>query len=136
MGRFQREYVEPVARAKASVFPSKQTPYYYLSHIGTLDTARGQGLAPALIRSLQERAQGEGLPIWLESSSQGSRKVYLRCGFVDVEVEGRVGIKMGVGRCDERGEVATGEEAKGVEIYPMVWWPEGYVREGEGKKAV
>ena len=78
----------------------------------------------------------------MESSSEGSRKVYARCGFVDVLGEkGEVGIRMGVGRCDEKGEVAQGEEAAGVVFFPMVWWPEGYKREegegeGEGKKLV
>ncbi|KAH7128773.1 hypothetical protein B0J11DRAFT_505232 [Dendryphion nanum] len=132
--KFNTEYIIPVKAAKASIGLSGSTPYWYISHIGTLDSARGQGLASGIIRDLQAQAQKEGLPIWLEASSRGSRGVYAGCGFVDVDVraekdagvdgEGEVGILMGRGVCDERGEKK--ESGEGVRFFPMVWWPEGY----------
>jgi ribosomal protein S18 acetylase RimI-like enzyme len=123
---FWKHLLAPTESAKAATFAAKED-YYYIFFISTADEHRGKGLAHALISDLQARAQEEGKPIWLESSSQGSRKLYLRCGFLDVPVDdGEVGIAVGVGEVNERGEKCEGSAAVGVRLYPMVWWPEGH----------
>lgn len=78
-------------------------------------------MAPALIRKLQDRAREERKPIYLEASNEGARRVYEKLGFEEV---GEM-IWLGKGECDVQGEVAAGEVAKGVPMWPMVWWPEG-----------
>jgi ribosomal protein S18 acetylase RimI-like enzyme len=116
-------YAAATTPAKKSTLRSGES-YYYIMLIGAASAHRGKGLAPALIRKLQERAQKDGKPIWLEASNLGARKVYLKVGFEDLGE-----IRLGKGECGTDGEVASGEEAVGVPMWPMVWWPEGYVRE-------
>ncbi|KAF2168866.1 hypothetical protein M409DRAFT_20879, partial [Zasmidium cellare ATCC 36951] len=55
--------------------------FYYLFFIGTEEAAREQGLAGRVIGLWQERAGREGLPIWLEATTERSKRVYERCGF-------------------------------------------------------
>ncbi|KAJ4289013.1 hypothetical protein N0V90_011355 [Kalmusia sp. IMI 367209] len=81
--RFADEYVAPVDAAKASVFRKDET-YYYVLFIATGSQHRGKGLAQVVLENLKERAQKEMKPIWLEASSPASRRVYKKCGFVDV----------------------------------------------------
>ncbi|KAF9691237.1 hypothetical protein EKO04_010776 [Ascochyta lentis] len=114
------EFSAATTPAKKATFNQGES-YYYIQLIGASAAHRGKGLAPALIRNLQERASGEGKPIWLEASNEGARKVYLKLGFEVVLPE----IRLGVGECDVRGERAEGEDAVGVPMWPMVWWPEG-----------
>lgn len=110
--------VEP---AKRAALPNGET-YFYVMEIGTDERFRGKGLAPALIADVQVAAQQAMKPIWLEASNLGARAVYTKCGFVDVDVE----IVVGKGECDATGEQATGDEAVGVKLWPMIWRPEGY----------
>ena len=53
-------------------------PHLYLSVIGALPEARGQGLGGALI---SHRLSDNKLPAYLEASSTRSRELYLRHGF-------------------------------------------------------
>jgi len=111
----------------AATTPSKKVTFFngetffYVQLIGAGSQHRGKGLAPALIRRLQERASGEGKPIYLEASNEGARRVYEKLGFEEV---GEM-IWLGKGECNVEGEVSDGEEAKGVPMWPMVWRPEG-----------
>lgn len=123
--RFENDYITPVEAAKATVFARGET-YFYVAMIGTGAQHRGKGLARGVLSAVTGRAQAEGKPVWLEASSPGSRGVYLRCGFVDVGE----GVVMGRGEVDGRGEAAVGEEAGGVPVFPMVWWPKGDPRRG------
>lgn len=122
-------YVTPVERAKAAIFNKGET-YYYVLFVATDEQHRGKGLAQSFFKELQQRAQEDMKPIWLESSSPASRKVYAKCGFVDVGLDGKneEEMRLGVGEVDELGEKASGKSAVGVPVYPMVWWPEGYVK--------
>ncbi|KAF2626563.1 hypothetical protein BU25DRAFT_343351 [Macroventuria anomochaeta] len=115
-------YTAATTPAKESTFPNGED-YFYIQLIGASSAHRGKGLAPALIRHLQDRARNEGKPIYLEASNEGARRVYEKLGFEEV---GEV-IWLGKGECGKDGEVASGEEAGGVPMWPMVWWPEGYV---------
>ena len=114
-------YTAATTPAKKSTFPNNET-YYYVQLIGAATAHRGKGLAPALIRKLQERARDEGKPVYLEASNEGARRVYQKLGFEEV---GDM-IWLGKGVCDAQGERAEGEKAVGVPMWPMVWWPTGH----------
>lgn len=47
--------------------------------------------------------------------------MYEKLGFEESEEM----IWLGKGECDVEGEVASGEDANGVPMWPMVWWLEG-----------
>lgn len=115
-------YTAATTPAKKTTFPNGEH-FYYIQLIGARTQHRGKGLAPALIRELQSRAQEEGRKVYLEASNEGARKVYLKAGFVDVGGE----VRVGEGVCDVRGKVEGVEEGKriGVPLWPMLWGPGG-----------
>jgi GNAT superfamily N-acetyltransferase len=117
------EYQRIAEQAKKKVL-TKGEPYYYLLIVGTDPGHRGKGLCAATIREHQKVAQEESVPIWLEASNKGAMTVYTKVGFTVIDGEWMVG----KGKCDANGEKAKGAEAVGVEFFPMVWWPEGYVK--------
>ncbi|KAH7392152.1 hypothetical protein DE146DRAFT_757892 [Phaeosphaeria sp. MPI-PUGE-AT-0046c] len=121
--RLVEEYPSVADPAKGKVF-AKGEPYYYLLIVGTDPDHRGRGLCAAIIREHQKVLQETGIPIWLEASNRDAMAVYLKCGFERVAGEYLVG----KGKCDSKGEKAKGTEATGSEIFPMVWWPVGYVK--------
>lgn len=79
--------------------------FWYLFFIGTDEGARGKGLASGVIGQWQARARAEGLPIWLEATTEKSRRVYERCGFRLLDE-----IVMGRGTHGEHGERCKGGE--------------------------
>lgn len=121
--RLVEEYPSIADPAKEKML-AKGEPYYYLLIIGTDPDHQGKGLCAALIREHQKAMQEKGIPIWLEASNKNAMNVYSKCGFERVPGEYLVG----KGKCDAKGEKAKGAEATGLEIYPMVWWPVGYVK--------
>jgi ribosomal protein S18 acetylase RimI-like enzyme len=121
--RLVEEYPSVADPAKEKVF-AKGEPYYYFFLVGTDPDHRGRGLCAAIIREHQKVMQEKGTPIWLEASNRDAMVVYSKCGFERVDGE----YVVGKGKCDAKGEKATGAEATGLEIFPMVWWPEGYKR--------
>lgn len=56
-------------------------PHYYFAHIGVTPHAQGQGLGSALMRPILDRCDREGLPAYLEASSERSAALYERLGF-------------------------------------------------------
>jgi GNAT superfamily N-acetyltransferase len=91
--------------------------FYYLFFVATREDARGKGLSSALIKRLQERAAEDGLPVWLEATTEYSSRVYAKLGFERVET-----VVLGKGHADADGTALKG--GSGVPIYCMVWWPE------------
>jgi ribosomal protein S18 acetylase RimI-like enzyme len=67
-------------------------PHWYLFLVGTEPAAQGRGLASALLSDMLARADADGLPACLESSSERNLAFYARHGF---EVTGRVTIPGG-----------------------------------------
>lgn len=59
------------------------TAHLYLVLLGVLPEAQGRGLGGALLRERLDRADAEGLPAYLEATSQRSRALYERHGFRD-----------------------------------------------------
>ena len=57
--------------------------------LGVATRCQGQGLGTALLRPTLDRCDREGLPAYLEASSQRSAALYERLGFVHLG-EGRI----------------------------------------------
>lgn len=110
------EFEPATKRMRKSVLGASQQ-FYYLFFVATREDARGKGLSSALIGKLQDRARVEGLPVWLEATTEHSAGVYARLGFE------RVGtVVLGKGKVGADGLAKMGGE--GVKIHCMVWWPE------------
>ncbi len=56
-------------------------PHYYVRDIGVHPDSQGKGLGSALLHPTLERCDREGLPAYLEASSERSAALYERLGF-------------------------------------------------------
>jgi GNAT superfamily N-acetyltransferase len=56
-------------------------PHYYFPYVGVSPEAQGQGLGTALMRPTLDRCDEEGLPAYLEASSERNAALYERLGF-------------------------------------------------------
>jgi GNAT superfamily N-acetyltransferase len=56
-------------------------PHYYFAYIGVAPEAQGQGLGTLLMRPTLERCDADGLPAYLEASSERNAALYERLGF-------------------------------------------------------
>ncbi|MFE1246752.1 GNAT family N-acetyltransferase [Streptomyces sp. NPDC058735] len=74
------ERIELIGRLTAAVHPTGRA-HEYLWMIGVAPDRQGEGLGTALIESVLERCDREGLPAYLEASSARSRALYERLGF-------------------------------------------------------
>jgi GNAT superfamily N-acetyltransferase len=74
------ERIEAIGRLTAAIHPSGRA-HEYLWMIGVVPGRQGEGLGTALIESVLDRCDREGLPAYLEASSARSRKLYERLGF-------------------------------------------------------
>jgi ribosomal protein S18 acetylase RimI-like enzyme len=57
-------------------------PHYYLAAIGVVPAAQGQGIGSALMRPMLERADREGLHVWLDTHPEQNVRLYERHGFI------------------------------------------------------
>ncbi|AKZ58086.1 Acetyltransferase [Streptomyces ambofaciens ATCC 23877] len=76
----ENERVELIARLTEGVHPSDRA-HEYLWMIGVVPRRQGEGLGTALIESVLDRCDREGLPAYLEASSARGRGLYERLGF-------------------------------------------------------
>ncbi|MEU0240945.1 GNAT family N-acetyltransferase [Nocardiopsis sp. NPDC006198] len=74
----------PVLRAFARHRPERA--HWYLDQIGVSAAGRGRGVGGALLAHGLERADREGLPAYLVSSTEHNRRLYRRHGFGDGEI--------------------------------------------------
>ncbi|MFF1296482.1 MULTISPECIES: GNAT family N-acetyltransferase [unclassified Streptomyces] len=74
------ERVELIGRLTADIHPAGRA-HEYLWMIGVAPEHQGQGLGTALIASVLDRCDREGLCAYLEASSARSRALYERLGF-------------------------------------------------------
>jgi GNAT superfamily N-acetyltransferase len=56
-------------------------PHYYLPQIGVVPDAQGRGIGSALLRAGLDRADEEGMPAYLEATTERSLVLYERHGF-------------------------------------------------------
>ncbi|GAA0382337.1 N-acetyltransferase [Acrocarpospora corrugata] len=59
-------------------------PHHYLAFIALVNGRMGRGLGSRLLREHHQRLDAEGMPAYLEASSEASRRLYLRHGYVDM----------------------------------------------------
>ncbi|MET9830478.1 GNAT family N-acetyltransferase [Streptomyces sp. NPDC006385] len=76
----ENERVELIGRLTARIHPVGRA-HEYLWMIAAAPEHQGEGLGTALIASVLDRCDREGLPAYLEASSARSRKLYERLGF-------------------------------------------------------
>lgn len=60
-------------------------PHWYLSTLGVRPAEQGKGLGSKLMFEILARCDADGMPAYLESSSEGSRALYERHGFQTVD---------------------------------------------------
>lgn len=56
-------------------------PHYYLPVVGTRPELRGRGVGTALLAPVLERCDREGMPAYLEATSERNAALYARLGF-------------------------------------------------------
>lgn len=59
-----------------------QEPHYYIRWVGVATRFQGHGLGTALLHPTLDRCDREGVPAYLEASSERSAALYERLGFV------------------------------------------------------
>jgi ribosomal protein S18 acetylase RimI-like enzyme len=59
-----------------------QERHYYIRYVGVAARFRGEGLGTALLRPTLDRCDREGVPAYLEASSDRSAALYQRLGFI------------------------------------------------------
>jgi len=59
-----------------------QEPHYYIRTLGVATRFQGRGLGTALLRPTLDRCDREGVPAYLEASTERSAALYERLGFV------------------------------------------------------
>ncbi len=74
------ERVELIGRLTQDIHPSGRA-HEYLWMIGVTPERQGEGLGTALITSVLDRCDRDGLPAYLEASSARSRALYERLGY-------------------------------------------------------
>jgi ribosomal protein S18 acetylase RimI-like enzyme len=74
------ERVELIGRLTAGIHPGDRA-HEYLWMIGVAPGRQGEGLGSALIGAVLDRCDSDGVPAYLEASSDRSRKLYERLGF-------------------------------------------------------
>lgn len=90
--------------------------FWYVFFVGTEPASQGKGLGARLVLDAMRRAQTDNVPAWIEATSEGSSRLYARCGFELVEI-----MMLGKGRASPDGKRQAGGE--GVPVWAMVWWP-------------
>ncbi|MEC8947144.1 MAG: GNAT family N-acetyltransferase [Actinomycetota bacterium] len=83
---------ERLAALMPMLSAAPRTPHWYLAFVGTRPSARGRGLASALISAITRRCDEDGVGAYLESSEPVNVPLYERHGFM---VTGEVAIKGG-----------------------------------------
>ena len=56
-------------------------PHYYIRYVGVAPPFQGQGLGAELLRPTLDRCDEEGVPAYLEASTERSAALYARLGF-------------------------------------------------------
>ncbi|MFF1678572.1 GNAT family N-acetyltransferase [Streptomyces sp. NPDC058256] len=76
----ENERVELIGRLTAGIHPAGRA-HEYLWMVAVAPGRQGEGLGTALIETVLDRCDREGIPAYLEASNARSRKLYERLGF-------------------------------------------------------
>lgn len=127
LGDFQEKANRAKRMGLVNADGSRIKAYWYLFFLSTDPKGRGKGLAGELIRGMQASCEEQVLPIWLESTTANSHRLYLKLGFKDVDTW-----ILGSGEVDTDGITKKGGE--GVRIWAMVWFPESWPKGSNGER--
>jgi len=78
---FGRRFARGGRLLAAMEYRHTRRPHYYFVDIGVTPHAQGWGLGSALMRPTLDRCDREGLPAYLEASSERNAALYERLGF-------------------------------------------------------
>jgi ribosomal protein S18 acetylase RimI-like enzyme len=68
---------------RALLAPGHPTrPHWFLHFLAVRPEAQGRGYGSALLRPMLERADAEGIPAYLDATSEENKRLYLRHNFV------------------------------------------------------
>lgn len=93
---FPREFFR-VSRAMGAIVKEhpKEPPHWYLLAVGIVPEAQGQGRGAALLAPVLQRCDEEGIPAYLEASTDDNARLYERLGFESrEEVEALPGVRV------------------------------------------
>ncbi|KXX77938.1 Puromycin N-acetyltransferase [Madurella mycetomatis] len=79
--RYFQEIPPLLHATKAAVLGERNDDAWYLVYLGTKPNSQGRGFASRLLRDMMARADAEGRPMYLESSSQANVAYYEKFGF-------------------------------------------------------
>jgi ribosomal protein S18 acetylase RimI-like enzyme len=60
------------------------TPHWYLLYLATESGRRGSGIGTALLQPVLHQCDTDGVPAYLEATTEGNRALYRRHGFTDM----------------------------------------------------
>lgn len=132
MSSFLGEFVPKLNAMISDMYPApnqhKKHEQWHLLFLATHPDCQGQGLGKKLLLecqrvvaefTLKERMLGKEVgPLYLESSTLGSRRLYKRVGFVDQA-------EMAYGTCEEGEAIATNGNGNvvGGRLFALTWTP-------------
>jgi len=77
------ELAAPMGEIRALLAPGHPTePHWFLHFLAVRPEAQGQGLGSALLKPMLERCDAEGIPAYLDATSEDNKRLYERNGFV------------------------------------------------------
>ncbi|EJT77763.1 hypothetical protein GGTG_02868 [Gaeumannomyces tritici R3-111a-1] len=79
--RYYDEMMPLLHHTKAEVLGDRDDDSYYLVYLGTKPSGRGRGYARKLLEEMIARADAEGRPMYLESTSLANVALYAKFGF-------------------------------------------------------
>ncbi|ROW00642.1 hypothetical protein VSDG_03177 [Cytospora chrysosperma] len=120
LGGFKRAMFEYSSGAeplmKKAFTKAEQHEHWYVFIMGTAVDKRRQGHASTMLTHMQNRARDDGRPIWLEATTDYSRKLYLKHGFTLVG-----DVVLGKGKVGQDG--LPKKDGEGITIWSMFWRP-------------
>lgn len=122
-GPILREWQVHTERMRSEYIGSR--PFYHLGFLGRNPDPSVpplKGAVSAIVVPFLERAREEGVPAWLEATSEAAVQIYEHFGFRVCEV-----VRMGVGRVSEKGWPMEG--GKGERAWGMIF--DGHLRRDE-----
>jgi GNAT superfamily N-acetyltransferase len=103
--RFQR-YAKPMERQQKAIH-AQYGEFIYVFLVGVRPECQGMGLGRRLTECVLDRARAEGKAVYLEATSDSSRRFYARLGFKQV------------------GLVEADGDRDAPPLFAMIWEPEG-----------